>query len=209
MIVLKKLAVLTNIHYSELIILFPHFTVSLFHCCDVYLNTGFYQGICNLSLFLGSLFLCWHADTDFLLSLCTQSTNKCTTLTFLNSAECGFCICVTILKACVYIHLLLCGLLPATHGRARQLNTGGNCHSVCLWNPNVSSKGWDPELWNNVKAHCVCSAGEMSATYSEWRLERRLACNVTLAKLDYKCIIFELQFEMHLFRGHSLRVSRH
>lgn len=65
-------------------------SVLLFHSFDIYLNTSLYQGICKLSLFLGSLFLCWHADTHFLLSLCTQSTNKCTTLTFLSSAKCSF-----------------------------------------------------------------------------------------------------------------------
>lgn len=105
----------------------------------------------------------WNIDTVHLLSgnpqLARYIVQWADSFFFLFQGE---CICVTILKMYVSIHLSLCGLLPATHGRARQLNTGGNCHSVCLWNPNVSSKGWDPELWNNVKAHCVSSAREMS-----------------------------------------------
>lgn len=165
-----------DIHHGEFINL-PLLDVFFSPSFNIYLNAGFYQWIYHICLFLRSLFLCWNADKVFLLSLFVPHWLFSAVQSAISE---WLCICVTILKVCMYIHLLLCGLLLATHGGARQLNTGGNCHSVCLWNPNVSGKGWDPELWNNVKAHCVCSAGEMSATYSIWRQKQLLACCIQL-----------------------------
>lgn len=117
----------------------------LFILAKLYLNTGFYWRIYPIwfiSEALITLLKCWHSG--FIICICATDAYFPLQCSFRVAVYMHNCVC-SILRVWVYIYLWLCGLLPATHGRARQLNTGGNGHSVCLWNSNVSKQRLRPK----------------------------------------------------------------
>lgn len=162
---------------GSFILFFLDFSQPLLVCAQHHLNSSSYWIIYSI------LFISYFAEmlTVFLLVLfcatCWYTHRLSTAVQFQSD-----CVCALLCMSSVYIcmHLWLCGLLPTTHGGSRQLNTDSNNHSVCLWNSNVSRKGWDLKLWNNVKAQCVYSAGEMSSTDAEWRQTQLLVHCVQL-----------------------------